>query len=120
MNMKQSLKRCAAATALMPMAAAILVLMTLGILLTSETRGEAPAEKEPAEKGIVRMSTKEALEAVGTGAYGLAEGEDFKRILPPFPAERAAFVDAAYPYTRGSKNVKSLQFSYKDGMLTQG
>ena len=43
---------------------------------------------------------------------GLKEGEDLRRVKPPFIPERRQFADTEFPYARGSDNLHSLGFRW--------
>lgn len=44
--------------------------------------------------------------------YGLKDGEDLRRVKPPFGAERRQFADTEFAYARGSANLPTLGFRW--------
>jgi hypothetical protein len=80
------------------------------------TPAEAANEESPPPTALSAKAAPQALEKT----YGLANGEVLRRIVPPFPPERTAYINAEFAYIHDVDSVHGLMFMHSRGNLLIG
>lgn len=101
--------------------AIIAALVVIGAWIAHHQFAPPPAHAHPATLSVatqpVLANDRTPIKRLAD-VYALTDGQIIRRIRPPFPAEREAFVDAQYPYAKGSNNIHSLGFFWDHGALS--